>query len=288
MLHFALFLAQYVTRYDQTKAPSGDGDKLALVLGMGGFMLFFIIFVVFVLPGFFIVEPRQARVLLRFGTFSRTVQTPGIHWAFPIGLQKLGASLRDAVGTLPVVTVVEASGNPIQVSAVVVYRVVDARRALLDIRGYHAFVMNQASAALKAICSRYAYSARTSGEPCLKAESPEVLAALQSALQEHVNHAGIEIVLVRLNDLTYAPEIAQAMLLRQQAQAMIEARRTLVDGAVGIAQDALAGLATAGLQLRAPARTALLSNLTLLLCDSARNDRQNTVVSRTRTSTGAD
>lgn len=283
----AVFLLARGTARTTSQTPEQAAEILANILMLAGGVVAFFLFAIFVLPGFFVVEPRQARILLRFGTFSRTVTTPGLHWSFPIGLQKIGVSLRDVVSSLPVVTVVEASGNPIQVSAVVVFRVVDARRAVIDIRGYHEFVMNQASAALKSICSRYAYASRRPGEPCLKAESPEVLDALQRELQQHVNNAGIEIVLIRLNDLTYAPEIAQSMLMRQQALAMVEARRTLVDGAVGIAHDALARIEQSGMRLRPAARDNLLANLTLLLCDSARGERHSTVVTRTRGHSGS-
>jgi regulator of protease activity HflC (stomatin/prohibitin superfamily) len=241
-----------------------------------GFFLF-----LFALGGFFIVEPRQARIILRFGKYAHTVTTPGIHYAFPIGLRKIAVSLRDVAASLPVVTVVEAAGNPIHVSCVIVYRVADARRAVIDIQGYHQFVLNQASAALKTVCARYPYEARIPGHPCLKAESDEILAALQAELQRHVESAGLQIALVRLNDLTYSPEIAQSMLLRQQAMAMVEARRTLVEGAVGTVQEALHQMEQAGFQLAPAARERLISNLTLLLCAGER-DQHSTVVTRSR------
>jgi regulator of protease activity HflC (stomatin/prohibitin superfamily) len=190
-------------------------------------------------------------------------------------------STRDAVFATPITTVVEAHGNPIQVSAVVVYRVVDAAKALIDVQGYQSFVMSQASSVLKMVCSRFPYESHPPA-PSLKQESPEIIAALTEQLQQQVWSGGVQVLLVRLNDLTYAPEIAQAMLLRQQAQALVDARRTLVDGAVALAKDAIERLDAAGMRLEPRARTQLAVNLTLLLCAGERNDPHATVVARVR------
>ena len=222
------------------------------------------------LGGIFIVEPRQAFVLLYWGKYSRTVQEPGLKWAFPLGLERRPIHTRDTVLQIPLTTVVEQHGNPIQVSAVAVYRVADPARALIDVAGYQRYVQNQASAVLKSVCARYPYESRDPRVPCLKNESDEVIEALRARLQEGVVNAGIEVVLVRLNDLTYAPEIAQSMLLRQQAQAMVDARRTLVEGAVQTTADALARLAHAGIALSPETRMRLSSGLTLLLCAGER------------------
>lgn len=245
-----------------------------------------VLFIVLVLPilmsMIFIVEPRQSHMLLYWGKFSRSVSEPGIHFAFPIGLRRIPISTRDATFSLPVTTMVEASGNPIQVSCVVVYRVVDAERAVLGVQGYERFVQNQTSAVLKSVCSRFPYEARRPGEPNLKHESDEVLEALRNELNHHVQGAGMEVRLVRLNDLTYAPEIAQSMLLRQQALALVDARRTLVEGALATVQDGLHRLKIGGIQLDPSLQLQLASNLTLLLCAGERGEQHSTVVTRSR------
>ncbi len=261
-----------------------DADALAGLTAMftlvGGFVG--LILLLLMLRAIFTLEPRQAVVLLYWGKFRRTVDTPGFHFASPIGLRKVTVYTRDTVIALPVTTVVEAHGNPIQVSAVVVYRIVDARKAIIDNDNYHAFVQNQASAALKAVCSRFPYEEEDPSRPDLKSESQVVIGTLTQELQRQVDSAGVRIVLVRLNDLTYAPEIAQSMLLRQQAQAMVDARRTVVRGAVDTVRDALAMLKQAGVPLSPDRRTRLASNLTLLLCAGERGDSHSTVVSRAR------
>jgi regulator of protease activity HflC (stomatin/prohibitin superfamily) len=228
----------------------------------------------------FVLEPNQAAILLYWGKYKSTLQKPGFNFAQPIGLRRINVSRRDHIINLPITTVVEASGNPVQVSAVCVYQVADARKAMLDIQNVHQFVQNQASAVLKAICSRYPYEAQDPAQPSLKGESPELIHALQSELQSQVAIAGISIVLIRLNDLTYAPEIMQAMLLRQQAEAMVDARRTVVEGAVMTVREALDQLGRSGIQLSPENQTSLVSNLTLLLCAGDRGDSHSTVVSR--------
>ena len=229
----------------------------------------------------FVVQPREAHILLYWGKVARVVAEPGIHLASPIGRTRRVVSTRDTAFSTPVTTVVEAHGNPIQVSAVVVYRVVDAAKALIDVQGYQSFVMSQTSSVLKMVCSRFPYESRTE-EPSLKQESPAILAALTEQLQQQVWSGGVQVLLVRLNDLTYAPEIAQAMLLRQQAQALVDARRTLVDGAVSLAKDAIDRLDAAGMRLEPRVRTQLAVNLTLLLCAGERGEPHSTVVTRMR------
>lgn len=242
--------------------------------GVGGIFLFIPAWS-FCLRGFFVVEPRQAHVLLYWGKYKETVDAPGWHWRFPLGLDRRVLHTRDVVLQIPLTTVVEKHGNPIQVSAVAIYRVKDPRRALIDVQGYQRYVQNQASAVLKSVCAQYPYEARDPREPCLKKESDAVLDALREYLERGVANAGIHVELVRLNDLTYAPEIAQSMLLRQQAQAMVDARRTLVEGAVHTTADALDRLGKAGVTLAGPVKMRLSTSLTLLLCAGDRESHQN-------------
>ena len=256
-------------------------DDLGPILGIGMVVLVFLL-IVFAMSTF-IVQPREAHVLLYWGKYTRTVTAPGFNFATPFGLSRRVISTRDSAFSTPVTTVVEAHGNPIQVSAVVVYRVVDAAKALIDVQGYQAFVATQASTVLKMVCSRFPYEAQKPEEPSLKKESREILDALTQQLQLQVSNGGVQVLLVRLNDLTYAPEIAQSMLLRQQAQAMVDARRTLVEGAVATVKDGLERLDASGLHLSPTTRARLAYNLTLLLCAGERGEQHSTVVTRSRT-----
>jgi regulator of protease activity HflC (stomatin/prohibitin superfamily) len=253
----------------------------AVVVAMFGFPVAWTFF----LRGFFIVEPGVAHVLLYWGKYSRTITEPGLKWVFPLGLDRRPIRTRESILQIPLTTVVEKHGNPIHVSAVAIYRVANPARALIDVHGYQRFVQNQASAILKSVCALYPYESRDHREPCLKDESREIIDALRTNLQKHVDSAGIEVVLVRLNDLTYAPEIAQSMLLRQQAQAMVDARRTLVEGAVHTVSDALDRMQRAELHLTPATQMRLATSLTLLLCAGDRNEHHGQTVVRRQGST---
>ena len=254
-----------------------DDSALIGIASVVGFFLF-----VFLVRSMFIVNPNEAHVLVYWGKVGRTVTEPGFNFAFPIGLSRRVVSTKLTTFATPVTTVVEAHGSPIQVSAVCVYRIADAAKALIDVQGYQYFVATQASTVLKSVCSHYPYEAASLTEPCLKKESDVILSALTQQLQAQVHSGGIEVVLVRLNDLTYAPEIAQSMLLRQQAQAMVDARRTVVDGAVATVKEGLDRLEKAGVHLRPSVRQKVASSLTLLLCAGERGQEHSTVVSRAR------
>jgi regulator of protease activity HflC (stomatin/prohibitin superfamily) len=174
--------------------------------------------------------------------------------------------------TLPVATTtaVDAHGNPIQVGAVVVYRVKDIRKAALEVESFGYFIENQAGAVVKAVSARFPYHSTNPEVPCLKGESETVRQTYIRKLQKAVESAGIGVLDVRLNDLTYAPEIAQAMLVRQQALALIDARKTIVDGAVAIVCDAVSKLQTEGIQLTDSQKEILISNLLVVLCSGER------------------
>ncbi len=255
-------------------------DDLGPILGIG-FALLIVLLIVWA-ASTFTVNPREAHVLLYWGRYRRTITQPGFYSAFPFGLSRRVVSTRDVAVPTPITTVVDTHGSPIQVSAVVVYRVADAAKALIDVQGYQAYVLTQASTVVKTVCSRFPYESSNPEEPSLKKESHEIIEALAKTLQALVTNGGVQILLVRLNDLTYAPEIAQSMLLRQQAQAMVDARRTLVEGAVATVKDGLERLEAAGLKLPPAQRARLASNLTLLLCAGERGEQHSTVITRQR------
>ena len=233
-------------------------------------VFFTIIFPPILLFGFFVVNPREEMVILRFGKYVTTLKTQGIRWIHPVGRGLKRISTKDTTLDIATTTVVERNGNPILISAVVLYRVADSRKAALDVEDHNKFIEDQAGAVVKRGSSTFPYESPDHSEPCLKAESDEVSSAYVAELKEAVQAAGITVLSVRLNDLTYAPEIAQAMLMRQQALALIDARKTIVEGGVEIVKDAVERLQKAGLELSEPQREALVSNLLVVLCSGER------------------
>lgn len=225
-----------------------------------------LVFPFILLWGFYIVHPREEIVILQFGKHVATIKERGMRWMHPVGRELRRVSTRDTTLHIPVSTVVDKNGNPIQISAVVVYRVVDCVKAALDVEDHHKFIADQASAVVKGVAATFPYESADKDIPCLKKEDSAVTTALVAELQQAVAAAGIEVVSVRFNDLTYSPEIAQAMLMRQQAMALIDARKTIVEGAVDIVRDAMGQLGDAGFELEGSHRDMLISNLLVVIC----------------------
>lgn len=238
--------------------------ELTLVVGLS------VLFPPILLMGFFVVVPRQEMVVLRFGRYVKTIKTEGIHWVHPVGRKMIRIPTRDMTLDIAVTTVLERNGNPIQISAVVVYRVENSFKAALEVDNYKRFINDQAGAIVKRVSSQLPYESVDHSEPCLKVESEEVTQLFVSELQEACNAAGIRVLSVRLNDLTYAPEIAQAMLMRQQALALIDARKTIVEGGVEIVRDAIDQLTDAGMALSEEQSEKLISNLLVVICSGER------------------
>ncbi len=230
-----------------------------------------IIFPPILLFGFFVVNPREEMVVLRFGKYVTTLRTQGIRWIHPVGRNLQRISTADHTLDIATTTVVERNGNPIQISAVVIYRVFDSQKAALDVDDHYRFIEDQAGAVIKRVSSRYPYeSSENIEEPCLKVENDVVTEDYVKELQAAVNPAGIKVLDVKLNDLTYAPEIAQAMLMRQQALALIDARKMIVEGAVDIVSDAVQRLKDDQLELNEDQKQQLISNLLVVLCSGER------------------
>jgi Membrane protease subunits, stomatin/prohibitin homologs len=241
----------------------------------GTMELFLVVLVSILCPpvllwGFFVVNPREEIVVVRFGKYVTTLKSQGICWIHPVGRRLIRVSTRDTTLDISTTTVVERNGNPIEISAVVVYRAEDTVKAALHVENYREFIADQAGAVVKRVASRFPYESGDEATPCLKKESDQVTAEFVGELQEAVQAAGIRVLNVRLNDLTYAPEIAQAMLMRQQALALIDARKTIVEGAVEIVRDAVQRLQTAKLELTQHERDELVSNLLVVLCSGER------------------
>ena len=253
-----------IRSYSEPSPETQGFLELVLVLGLS---LFFPPILLF---GFFVVNPREEIVVLRFGKYVTTLKEQGIRWIHPVGRSLHRISTRDTTLDIPSETVVEKNGNPIQISAVVLYRVSDTVKAALHVENYRQFLTDQAGAVIKRVSSLFPYESAQDDVACLKKESETVTRAFIAELQEAVDPAGIQVLVVRLNDLTYAPEIAQAMLMRQQALALIDARKTIVDGAVHIVRDAVTQLNEAGFDLDASDRDQLISNLLVVLCSGER------------------
>ena len=224
-----------------------------------------ILFPPILLGGFFVVPPRQEIVVLRFGKYVGAIRKPGFRWVHPTGRELRKISTQIMSTDMKTTTVLEKNGNPILISAVVVWQVRDCYKAAIDVSNHKKFVEDQTGAVIKRVSATFAYET-TDGSPCLKAESQEISDAYIHELQEAVAHAGVEILSVRLNDLTYAPEIAQAMLMRQQAQALVDARKTIVEGGVEIVKEAVTRLENEKISLGESERQRLVSNLLVVIC----------------------
>jgi regulator of protease activity HflC (stomatin/prohibitin superfamily) len=188
--------------------------------------------------GFFIVQPNEARVLVLFGKYIGSVREAGMFFANPFATKK-HVSLRIHNFNSERIKVNDLDGNPIEIGAVVVYRVVDSARALFDVENYEQFVAIQSETAIRALASEFSYDSHDDAKASLRGNPGEIADALTKQVQSRLQVAGVEIIEARISHLAYAQEIAQTMLRRQQAQAIIAARKKIVEGAVGMVQDAL-------------------------------------------------
>jgi regulator of protease activity HflC (stomatin/prohibitin superfamily) len=190
------------------------------------------------LGGFFIVQPNEARVLVLFGEYVGSVRESGLFFTNPFATKK-HVSLRIHNFNSERIKVNDLDGNPIEIGAVVVYRVIDSARALFDVENYEQFVAIQSETAIRALASEYPYDSHEETKASLRGNPLEIAEALTKQVQTRLQVAGVDIIEARISHLAYAQEIAQTMLRRQQAQAIIAARKKIVEGAVGMVQDAL-------------------------------------------------
>ncbi|KOR34134.1 MULTISPECIES: SPFH domain-containing protein [Planktothricoides] len=190
------------------------------------------------LLGLTTLEPNQGRVLIFLGNYSGTVRDPGFWWVNPLASKEL-ISLRVRNFNSDRLKVNDAQGNPIEIAAVVVWRVVDSAKALFDVEYYEEFVAIQSETAIRSLAIRYPYDSGNDQEASLRGSPDEVAAALKQEVQDRLGVAGVETIETRLSHLAYAPEIAQVMLRRQQAQAIIAARQQIVEGAVSMVEMAM-------------------------------------------------
>ena len=223
-------------------------DIYLLVMGInardpGVLWIFIPVLIIFLLIwiGFAIVQPNDSRVLILFGKYTGTIRKSGFWWVNPFTIKK-HVSLRIRNFNSEKIKVNDLHGNPIEIAAVVVWKVVDSARAIFDVENYEQFVDIQAETAIRTLASEYPYDTNEGEKESLRGSPTEVADNLKKELQSRLNVAGVEIVEARITHLAYAQEIAQAMLRRQQAQAIVAARFKIVEGAVGMVENALRSL----------------------------------------------
>ena len=218
------------------------------------------------LSGFTVVQPNEARVLTLFGTYAGTLKRHGFFWVNPF-MTKKKISLRVRNFETAKLKVNDNHSNPIEIGAVVVWRVVETAEAVFEVDDYEAYVHMQSESALRALATKYPYDSHGGDGVSLATHTDEVSAALARALEERLTKAGVEVKEARISHLAYAPEIAGAMLQRQQASAIVAARQQIVEGAVGMVETALQMLRDRQVvELDVERKAQMVSNLLVVLC----------------------
>ncbi|OPX43053.1 SPFH domain / band 7 family protein [Ruminiclostridium hungatei] len=238
------------------------GPEFLAVLGVVIFVVY-----VFILPGFFTIQPNEAMVLILFGKYAGTIKKAGWHWANPFYTKKK-ISLRSRNINGEKIKVNDEMGNPIEIAAVIVWRVENTAEAVFDVDNYVDYVNVQSESALRHLAGMYPYdNTEDTHTISLRGSADEVSDALKNELQQRLGKAGVIVEEARLSHLAYAPEIAAAMLQRQQAAAIIAARQKIVEGAVGMVQMALNKLSENEIvELDEERKAAMVSNLLVVLC----------------------
>jgi regulator of protease activity HflC (stomatin/prohibitin superfamily) len=253
LVTFGLLIYALVNLDDPTPLPV-VGLSLALILNA------------FLFAGLFIVNPNEGRVLQLFGDYVGTAKTAGLRWANPLFTKKrISLRVRNFESTR--LKVNDHEGNPIEIASVVVWKVVDTAEAVFEVDDYQNFVKVQTEAAVRNLATRYKYDAHEEHEISLRGNTADVAEHLKKEIQDRLARAGVEVMESRISHLAYAPEIAQAMLQRQQAGAIIAARSRIVEGAVGMVQMALDMLSQREiLDLDNERKATMVSNLLVVLC----------------------
>jgi regulator of protease activity HflC (stomatin/prohibitin superfamily) len=216
--------------------------------------------------GLFVVQPNQGKALQLFGRYAGTVRSPGLWWANPF-LTKRAVSLRVRNFETTKLKVNDHNSNPIEIGAVVVWKVTDTAEALFEVDNYEDYVKVQSESALRGLANQYPYDSHDSSVMSLSTNTADVAVKLQAEIQERLAKAGVTLNEARISHLAYAPEIAGVMLRRQQASAVISARQMIVDGAVGMVESALTQLSQKQIvNLDEERKAAMVSNLLVVLC----------------------
>lgn len=231
---------------------------------LGGAVLFFTSLLG--LAGLYKVEPNQSAVLSLFGKYIGTVRTPGLRFNNPF-YSKKKVSLRVRNFESGRLKVNELDGSPIEIAAIVVWEVSDSAEAVFNVDNYESFVQIQSEAAIRAMATSYPYDQHEEGQISLRSHPSEISERLKVEIQDRLAQAGINVIEARISHLAYSPEIAQAMLQRQQAGAIIAARQKIVEGAVGMVEHALEELSGKGVvELDEERKATMVSNLLVVLC----------------------
>ena len=259
MLPVLLLAAAAFVRFG-VAALQGGTPVGGVLFFLGGFIS------VFCLGGLFVVNPNEARVMQLFGDYVGTVRDDGLRWANPF-YTKRSIMLRVRNFESAKLKVNDHDGNPIEIGAVVVWKVVDTAEACFEVDNYEHYMNVQTEAAIRNLASHYPYDAHIEGEFSLRGSTDEVAARMKTEIQARLEKAGVRVIEARLSHLAYAPEIASAMLRRQQAGAIIAARQQIVEGAVGMVEHALDLLQKSGkVHLDDERKAAMVSNLLVVLC----------------------
>jgi regulator of protease activity HflC (stomatin/prohibitin superfamily) len=251
---------------------------MTLLLGVGVFILIaaagllkatvalFVLALILMAVGFYMVGPNEGRVLQLFGDYVGTDRQLGLRWANPF-YSKTRVSLRVRNFESGQLKVNDLVGNPVDIAAVVVWKVVDTAEAVFEVDDYENYVAVQSEAAIRNMATSYAYDDYEGDAITLRGSGNEIADILQKEVQDRLGKAGVEVIEARISHLAYAPEIASAMLQRQQASAIVAARHKIVEGAVGMVEDALNKLSEREIvTLDDERRAAMVSNLLVVLC----------------------
>jgi regulator of protease activity HflC (stomatin/prohibitin superfamily) len=223
------------------------------------------IFCPLILCGCVTVNVKEEKVLLSMGKYIGTLRNPGCYCVNPFCLTMRSIPTVQKAVELQNVKVADGKGNPVVVSGVVTYRVVNSKKAALDVDSYSQFVITQGLTVMKRVASMYPYEAKE-GQHSLKSEAEELRGLLIKLLQERLESAGLQVINFEFNDLAYSPEIAQAMLVRQQAEAVVDARKLIAEGAVEIVAETIKGLEANNISMSDQEKCRMASNLVVAIC----------------------
>ncbi len=239
--------------------PAQNATSLSVISGTIAVLLLIIAFLLLI--SIRIIEPNQARVIMFLGTYLGTIRKSGVFMTVPLA-KSVTLSLRVKNFNSNTLKVNDIDGNPIEIAAVVVYRVIDTAKASFDVENYEYFVAIQSETAIRHVATQYPYDTFNEGDISLRGSSELVAQELTRELQERLDVAGVEVIESRITHLAYSPEIASAMLQRQQAKAILSARKIIVEGAVGMSKLAIEQLEAQGtLTLNGDQRVKLVNNL---------------------------
>jgi len=248
------------TEHDEPAEPAGQScHPMAACIGV-------LCFPCTIMGSCYCIRENNEAVILNCGKYSEVVKEPGIHFSNCWGREIRTVSRQKQTLHVPLIKIVDKTGNPLNVSGIVVFCIQHSKKAAIDVKNPREFTLNAAQTVLKTVVSRHPYEATKPGQMCLKSNASQISQEMVQLLQQDVNVAGVKVLSFQFNDLSYAPEIASAMLKRAQAQAMVAARKKIVDGALDIALGAVTELEKKGVQVDAKDKSKIVTNLLTVIC----------------------